>query len=93
METRAPSQETLNAGIRYNGIATGVGIILALCMLPPVGAAVGFYYTRKAQTVGNPAITGRIVLFINIVITVAIAVVVWQGWEAAQQFNQQMPAL
>lgn len=85
------TQKNIAAGIRYNGIATGAGLILTLCMLPFIGAAVGFYYISRAKAAGNPAIAGRIVFFINIVLTIALAMVAWQWWEVAQQI-QQLPS-
>ena len=80
----------VEAGIRYNGIATATGIVFALCFLPPVGAVVGFFFIQRAKAVENPAILGRIVLFINIILSIALAVVAWQIWESGQQLNQQL---
>lgn len=90
---------THEAGIRANAYATAVPILLTVIGLAPIGAIVAYYFIRKAQTYGNPAITGRIAFALSVLATVLMilagyliydASITWQ--EQQQQLQEQTTA-
>lgn len=86
------SGHTRDAGTRANAIATFGGLACLLTFLSIPGLILGFYFVNKAKKAGNPAVTGRIFLFLNILVALVQAFTIWQYWEFAQtaQEWQQM---
>lgn len=78
------------AGIRANAYATGIPLLLTLIGLAPIGAAVAYYFIHKAQSYGNPAITGRIVFALTIFATIIMLLAGWLIYDAAMTWQQQI---
>lgn len=72
----AENAEEARLGMRYNAIATLGGLICLVILLPYVGIGLGVWFTRKARRVGNPAVLGRIVMWVNIAATAVLVIVV-----------------
>lgn len=70
------ANELARQGMRNNAIATLGGLACLLVGLPFIGIAVAWYFSRKSRAVGNPAVLGRIVLWVDVVATLVLALVV-----------------
>ncbi|WP_367404981.1 hypothetical protein [Kocuria marina] len=70
------TNELARQGLRHNAVATLGGLACLLVGLPFVGIAVSWWFSRKSQAVGNPALLGRTVLWVDVVATAVLVVVV-----------------
>lgn len=87
---KKPVTDPYQAGIKANGIATGVGLLLTLIGLAPIGAIVAYFFVAKAQSYDNPAITGRIVFFLCILVTIVMVIAAYLIFDAASQWENSV---
>lgn len=85
-----PVTNPYQAGLKANGIATGTGLLLSFIGLAPIGAIVAYFFIAKAQSYDNPAITGRIVFFWCILVTILMVIAGYLIFDAASQWQDSM---
>lgn len=70
------TNELARLGMRHNAVATLGGLVCLLVGLPFVGIAVAWWFSRKSRDVGNPAVLGRVMLWVDVVATLVLALIV-----------------
>lgn len=89
--------EVLRRGASHAMKAMAYGLAPIFLALPPLGAALGFWQIRKAAAYGNPAVIGKIILALNILLTIlevwAIIYTAELIRTSNEQINQQMQQL